>query len=198
MSHTNRVSPAAFTLIELLVVISIIAVLMGLIFPAATGAIESTKKAQAKNDLVGICNAVRNYSTEYGKFPDLGAAPGEDTTVSVTNGDLIKILVGKDDTKNPRKIVFIEPPAPKTVGSTTLGGAKGPDWHFFDHWGSPYWIRFDTNYDNDLDNPYDPNTGAGPGLLRTQVIALSLGKNKLGGSGNKKSAESTDDVISWQ
>src|SRR5438874_2644459 len=59
----------AFTLIELLVVITIIAILMGFLFPAFQGVQNQAKKTQAKNDLTQIVTAVNAYYTEYGKYP---------------------------------------------------------------------------------------------------------------------------------
>ena len=57
----------AFTLIELLVVIAIIAILVGLFFPAFSAVQNQARKAQAKNDLTQIVNAVNAYYTEYGQ-----------------------------------------------------------------------------------------------------------------------------------
>ena len=57
----------AFTLIELLVVIAIIAILIGLFFPAFSAVQNQARKAQAKNDLTQIVNAVNAYYTEYGQ-----------------------------------------------------------------------------------------------------------------------------------
>ena len=59
----------AFTLIELLVVIAIIAILVGLFFPAFSAVQNQARKAQAKNDLTQIVNAVNAFYTEYGKYP---------------------------------------------------------------------------------------------------------------------------------
>src|SRR6266487_1220592 len=59
----------AFTLIELLVVISIIAILIGLLFPALRGVQEQARRTQAKNDLAQIVTAINAYYTEYGKYP---------------------------------------------------------------------------------------------------------------------------------
>ena len=49
----------AFTLIELLTVIAIIAILMGLLFPAVNAVKENAKKVQAKNDVTQIVAAVK-------------------------------------------------------------------------------------------------------------------------------------------
>ena len=63
----------AFTLIELLVVITIIAILMGLLFPAFKGVQTQAKRTQAKNDLTQLVNGINAYYTEYGKYPILTA-----------------------------------------------------------------------------------------------------------------------------
>ena len=77
---------AAFTLIELLTVIAIIAILMGLLFPAINAVKENAKKTQAKSDVMQIVAAVKAYHTEYGKYPDIsGGAPG----AGAATGDLI-------------------------------------------------------------------------------------------------------------
>src|SRR6266513_2474218 len=59
----------AFTLIELLVVISIIAILIGLLFPAFKGVQDQARKVQTKNDLTQIVTAVNAFYTEYGRYP---------------------------------------------------------------------------------------------------------------------------------
>src|SRR5438132_12024294 len=59
----------AFTLIELLVVMAIIAILIGLLFPAFRAVQDQAKRTQAKNDLTQIVNAVNAYYTDYGRYP---------------------------------------------------------------------------------------------------------------------------------
>ena len=128
--------PQAFTLIELLVVISIIAILASLAFPAIGGAMDSAKKAQAKNNAVQIANAVVAYETEYGKLPGNGT-----TTVGST---LINILTAADSANNPRAIVFLEAQAwKKGKGGTNSVG-------YCDPWDSntPYAIALDFAYSN--------------------------------------------------
>ena len=70
-----------------------------------------------------------------------------------------------------------------------------------DPWGKPYMIRIDTNFDNQLSNPYSKN--AGYATLNYGAIAWSFGpdqqSNSVGGTGgDKNSGTNADDVLSWQ
>ena len=58
MDLTKLAARDAFTLIELLVVITIIAILMGLLFPAFKGVQDQAKRTQAKNDVTQVVTAV--------------------------------------------------------------------------------------------------------------------------------------------
>ncbi|MEY2518267.1 MAG: ral secretion pathway protein [Verrucomicrobiota bacterium] len=194
----------AFTLIELLVVIVIIAVLMGLAFPVFQGVQNQAKKTQAKNDLTQIVTAVNAFYTEYGRYPTTAASDSEATlgpSGANTNNTLFSELRGLTTALNTRQIVFLSPPDAKDsinprngIAGTTSASAG----QYFDPWGIAYAIRMDWNYDNQVANPYTADTGAGPAQIRQGVIAWSLGKDKLGGSGSKTLANSNDDVISWQ
>jgi general secretion pathway protein G len=192
----------AFTLIELLVVISIIIVLMGLLFPAFRGVQDQAKKTQAKNDLTQIVTAVNAYYTEYGKYPLTPAAPGDTNYgAGVTSDKLFNELRNQGATENLRGIVFISPPNVKDVSSPRSG--IGSDGQYYDPWGPTsgkagsgvYHIRIDSDYDNQVDNPYTANTGAGPDKIRQGVAAWSLGKDGAEGATDFKAS---DDVISWQ
>jgi prepilin-type N-terminal cleavage/methylation domain-containing protein len=203
----------AFTLIELLVVIAIIAILIGLLFPAFSAVQNQAKRTQAKNDLTQIVNAVNAFYTEYGKYPlpttvETTFGPGG---TPVTNETLFTELRGCPSpptgscpaaaTINTRQIVFISPPdvknsaTPRSGIGTTAGGNIG---QYFDPWGTNYVIRIDGDYNNQVANPYTMNAGANP--LQLGVIALSLGKDQLGGVGSadKNAGTADDDVISWQ
>src|SRR5260370_17660527 len=59
----------AFTLIEILVVMTLIAILLGIGYPAFTSVMESARKTQAKNEEQQIIAAVNAYYTDYGKYP---------------------------------------------------------------------------------------------------------------------------------
>jgi prepilin-type N-terminal cleavage/methylation domain-containing protein len=198
---------SAFTLIELLVVIAIIAILIGLLFPAFRAVQNQAKQTQAKNDLTQIVNAVNAYYTDYGKYPLVT----DDTPITTNNAlfDVLRNMTGAvpGNASNPRGIAFISPPYVKDQNlprsgiaslTVTVNGVAIPIGSFTDPWGTPYRVAIDGTYDNQIANPYTANTGAGPGTLSIGVIAWSLGKDGLGGTGAKNSATSDDDVISWQ
>jgi prepilin-type N-terminal cleavage/methylation domain-containing protein len=197
-----REQASGFTLIELLVVIAIIAILLGLLFPTFRGIQDQAKRAQAKNDLTQMVTAVNAFYTEYGKYP---LSTTTDTTFGLggsptTNETLFNELRGLSATTlNPRQIVFISPPDVKDANNpwSGIGTSASDAGQYFDPWGKNYLIRIDGDYDNQVDNPYSANAGSAP-KLRSGVIAWSLGKDGTGGSGDKKSASSGDDVTSWQ
>jgi prepilin-type N-terminal cleavage/methylation domain-containing protein len=130
---------SAFTLIELLVVIAIIAVLAGLALPAVQGALNSGKKAQARNDVAQLAAAVKAFQLEYGRLPDTGT--GSDQT-NANNATVLATLT-TSNSLNPRGVVFFEPKAAK-------GGKGGLDTSgvYRDPWGNAYTIMLDTSYDN--------------------------------------------------
>lgn len=194
-----RRSSTAFTLIELLVVISIIAVLMGIAFPAFQAVQNAARKTQAKNDLVQIVTAVSAFYTEYGRYPT--AATTDSAAVFGGTGSTSKPLFDElrgvsSATINTRSVVFISPPDAKDQANPR-GGLKATDGQWYDTWGMPYAVALDADYDNEVSNPYSANAGAVP-KLRLGVITWSLGADKTGGSGNKNIGDAKDDVISWQ
>jgi len=177
--HTS----GAFTLIELMVVIAIIAVLMGLAFPAYQGVQNAAKKTQAKNDLVQIVTAVNAFYTEYGKYPlPAGAAGADDYTygdAATPNKPLMIILTGKNATDNPRGIAFLAPPIATRANAygVELDNAGNPTSDFNHPWSKPdfhepYRICIDEDYDGAVRDPELPARKIPAG-----VIAWSFGKN---------------------
>jgi prepilin-type N-terminal cleavage/methylation domain-containing protein len=198
----------AFTLLELLVVITIIVILVGLLFPAFKAVMNQARQTQAKNDLTQIVNAVNAFYTEYGKYPLVTA----DTTITSGStpsaADIFYTLravasgANVNNTVNPRIIAFINPPYVKidTLGNKR-SGVSPTDGQYYDPWGTPYVIKIDGGYDNQLTNPYTLN--AGPSTLSIGVIAWSFGTDTQsqsvpGPAADKNSGVNADDVISWQ
>jgi prepilin-type N-terminal cleavage/methylation domain-containing protein len=200
-----------FTLIELLVVISIVAVLMGLAFPAFQGVQNAAKKTQAKNDVTQLVTAVNAFYTEYGKYP-LPAGGGPTFGGGTTHRPILDALRGVEPQSttmlNPKQIVFISPPDAKDQ-NLPRSGMKTSDQQFYDPWGRSYLLSMDADYDNQVANPYS-DSGAGPTNIRQGVLVLSYGKNgALGGgaaagpnftkeSGTAGAFTGSSDVISWQ
>jgi len=195
----RRRDARAFTLIELLVVIAIIAILMGLLFPAYRAVQNQARQTQAKNDLTQIVAAVNAFYTEYGKYP---LATDENTIAN--NAGLFNVLRAKDPANNPRQIVFINPPNVKDASNPRSGIATQtvgsiPAGSYVDPWGKPYRLRIDVTYDNQILNPYNGDTGAGPTTLSQGVIAWSAGQDgKAPDNGGTLTFTDSDDVISWQ
>jgi prepilin-type N-terminal cleavage/methylation domain-containing protein len=195
-----------FTLIELLIVIAIIAILIGLLFPAYKGVQDQAKRTQAKNDLTQIVTAVNAFYTEYGRYPTTATTdatatygPGGSTT---ENGGLFSDLRATLINLNTRQIVFMSPPVAKDQNNPR-SGIKTSTGGYYDPWGSEYAVALDANYDNSTTNPYGSSGGAGVDPVQQGVIAWSVGKDtKLGNNGDniyKTSAGvQSDDVISWQ
>ena len=195
---------SAFTLIELLVVMAIIAILIGLLFPAFRAVQDQAKRTQAKNDLTQIVNAVNAFYTDYGRYPLVTADTTYGPAGTTANNPLFNVLRAQDTTNNPRQIVFINPPYVKAPANprsgiatqaTTINGISVAINDYVDPWGTPYNVAIDGGYDNQLTNAYAANTGAGPLSLAIGVIAWSWGRDQVQGTTN---FNASDDVISWQ
>jgi prepilin-type N-terminal cleavage/methylation domain-containing protein len=124
---------SGFTLIELLVVIAIIAILAGLGFSGMQGAMESSRKAQARNDVNQIASAVKAYVLEYGRLPE-------------TNN----VILSLTPDGNPKKVAFFE--AKNAKGTPPKGGLSPDKSKMFDPWGNAYVIKLDDNYDNKVEH----------------------------------------------
>jgi prepilin-type N-terminal cleavage/methylation domain-containing protein len=201
---SSRRNLVAFTLIELLVVIMIIAVLMTLAFPVFQGVQNQAQRTQAKNDLLQIVIAVNAYYAEYGRYPLAPATPADTTYgATTTNDQLFNELRSVNALQNPRRIIFLSPPDAKDANNPRagIGSAAANAGQYFDPWGKPYLVRIDTDYDNQVGNPYAQNAGSAP-FLRSAVIAWSYGKDGLSQSttaaSDKNIGTNKDDIISWQ
>ena len=156
----SRREPEAFTLIELLVVIAIIAILAGLAFPAVQGALNSGKKAQARNDVAQLAAAIKAFQLEYGRLPSARTGSDEDPA---DHASIISALTSTN--LNPRGIIFFEAKAAKQ-GKGGLDGAV-----YKDPWGSAYVFALDTSYDNRITT----DVGSGRTNYLTTVIVQSAG-----------------------
>lgn len=190
--HATVRHPAAFTLIELLVVISIIAILAGLGFPAVQGALGAGKKAQARNDVQQIVAALKAFQLEYGRLPTSvvaanNSAEGSSGYFDSNSKDIIKALMGADETLNPRNIVFLD----AKITTKKKGGVDISDYTFYDPWGGYYRLKLDVSYDGKCEY-YGPGSkenifGAG--------AAISFGPNK---KQEDPYASGSDDIVNFK
>ncbi len=199
----------AFTLIELLVVITIIAILMALLFPAFKGVQNQAKRTQAKNDVTQVVTAINAFYTEYGQYPDVSGSGGSTDFFAAdddNNSKLFSVLrADQSDTNtltfNPKLVAFFQPQIAKDPANPRSG--IGSDKKLYDPWGQTYRVKMDTNYDNNLANPYTANTGAGFDPINLGAIVWSIGVDGDGAKAAtngiaKNTGTGDDDVISWQ
>ena len=201
---------AAFTLIELLTVIAIIAILMGLLFPALSGAKEQARRGDAKVALGNVITACKSYQTDYGKFPPVaGALVGDvsssgyyafgDTTAGgckLANNELFDILrsisrgANANYVMNKRQQKYIEGKTATNSTSPRGGFCDGPAFttnigRYMDPWGAQYCIVLDAAGTETIDmSKFYTDLAGTQALLRVSAAGFSMGKdNQRGGKG---------------
>ncbi len=112
---------AAFTLIELLTVIAIIAILMSILFPAIGIVKDQANRTRARNDVVNIVAAVKQYNVEYGKYPIIEDPVADATKDAVCGSE--KAISGGSPIKNSELFNTLRAIAAGINGSG--GGGKG-------------------------------------------------------------------------
>ena len=179
----------AFTLIELLVVITILGILMSIIISGMSGAIDSAKKVQAKNDVTQIATAIVAYETEYGRLPTTSATDGPVLAAGAnpsTDTDIITILANlkTGNTNNPRAITFLEVPTAKK------GKSGITNYVFVDPWGGTYQIYLDGDYDNTLTYSVPSLSAGGTESVTVRKRAIVWNTNDATGSLYRKRVRS--------
>ncbi len=177
-----------FTLIEILVVMSIIAVLAGMVFAGATGAMNTAKKIDATNTCANLKTAITTYFTDYRKVPTTEGGLDDNYVDYDTekNEDFMNILLGASEDRNPRGTVFFD-------GKTAKGGRNGVilnsdgGGRLTDPWGNGYQIRIDLTSKGRVPSPEDDST-----LLSETVAIYSFGK--VDGSNDNPSKS---DIKNW-
>ncbi|MGB1760892.1 MAG: type II secretion system protein [Verrucomicrobiales bacterium] len=178
-SNISKSKSSAFTLIELLIVIVIIAILASVAFPVTALVMEQARKAEAKNEVTNLVNAIKMYELEYGKLPFQAGEGGEsDLEMDTFQDNIISVLAGYNvDGLNPRLKPFYEGKTAKNPDSQKpAGGMFGTDeqLQLADPWGNEYFITIDSNYDNIIqDLP-----GAEGDDVRTKVAVWTKGKER--------------------
>ena len=146
------------------IVLFLVGILVGLLFPVASGALRKAEHAHAENTAHNHKNAIDANATEYREYPLLD--PANDVTIDSGHA-LMDILFGSDTQKEPggrnlRGITFYTDKAAKPMGEgrfrrgiTLDEDGSGELW---DPWGNHYRVRLDTNADGKIENPEAPGT----------------------------------------
>ncbi len=149
---SHPLAQRGFTLIELLVVISIIAVLAGLLFPAMGAVRTSARKASAANDCMQIVNAVKNFYTDYGKYPVPAGSDYASTTSNKAVIDELRMPSSFTPVSNTRKIRYLEVKEAKVgADASTVRSAVDNTGVWKDPWMHAYLIFIDGNYDGSIE-----------------------------------------------
>ena len=75
-----------FTLIELMVVIAIIIILAAIAIPNYLTMTARAKKSRVASDMATLATVLEAYKTDWGKYPTLAAAAGENLTAKTAAG----------------------------------------------------------------------------------------------------------------
>jgi prepilin-type N-terminal cleavage/methylation domain-containing protein len=140
----------AFSLLELLCVLAVMAVLMGMLFPALGTARRQAAIVETKTRFARWALALEAFRNEYGSYPDLGDSPVE---VNATAGRWVELLSGKSlsgsamtdataESLNTKALAFID----------FTSGELDSDGRLLDGFGrSDIWAYFDADDDGFLD-----------------------------------------------
>lgn len=170
-----RFRRSGFTLVELLVVIAIIALLAGVALPSFGSIFKKMKREQARTLGVQLVNSVKNYYTEYSKYPLPADYSGGEVAPLRTDEILTGALMGTNEEMNPKRIRFMP-----DLKSVEPGGGfglltAGELITVVDPWSEEYYVYMDADYSGDIDNPDTTSTTT---KLYQGVLVFSAGEDK--------------------
>ena len=204
-ARRTRPTNSAFTMIEMLVVIAVIGILAGLLLPVLGKARQQAKTVKAQTAINGLAAAFTAYHTEYGMWPVSTTSPmtmgkifistgmygllkGEDINGSVVDSNtVVNTIVPITYNGNSRRITFLEFKAADLAVSGTVT-------NFWDPWQVFYRCKFDTQYANQIQNPFDTGQNISAGVLvwsdgpdGKEILDSTIGMTDV----------NADNVISW-
>jgi prepilin-type N-terminal cleavage/methylation domain-containing protein len=144
---------AAFTLVELLAVIAIVGVLVAIVFGAANGARERSRRSQAAAELAVLAQALEAYRAQFGDYPRTGAATNAPTGEASTDdgpGILFNALTGRRGpgaalvAVDGRCLVTLSAHTLQTEALPVTGNGAQMANAFLDPWGRRYLYAYKT------------------------------------------------------
>ncbi len=197
-THARRTSRQGFTLLELLVVIGIIAILSGVMFPAAHAVMKHVKKTKTETAATNIRNAIQSYLTEYRKLPyHYSEHEGAEVHLQ-TDNDLMNILCGMEAEAgegglNPARNVYYSGRNARPLGEGRYrSGVRidaGGDAFLYDSWGEYYQVILDGDANGRVTKPFWDNDTASHEIT-SSILVWSKGPDK-------KTEEGEDNIKVW-
>ncbi len=133
--------------------------------------LESPSRAAIHGFIIGM----KSYQTEYNRLPLEAFPTKDDRSLHRTSGTILKVLLGKEATINPRAIPFIDPPEARDKMRGLYYDDKGTP-VLVDQWGEPFYFVIDLNNDGKITNP-DPRPDQ-PRELVTDIMVFSAGPDR--------------------
>lgn len=192
-NHSYR-QKSGFTLVELLIVIAIIMVLASLGFAGVQSAMRKAKTVQSLNIATNLNQAIQNYFDEYGSLPMVNATSSPIATNTGEGVNVLRVLLAQEgtgsnilNTKNVRYLEVKNAKARKGGIEYASGGSQATG--LFDAWGNPFYIAFDDDYNDEIQNP-NVVTATDPTIIRGMKAVVYC----YGADGQ---ARTKDDVRTW-
>ena len=191
-----RRSAGGFTLVELLVVISIIVVLAAMTFAGINIAVNKQKKVQTQTNATGLYQAIDGFYQTYSRLPDFGGNSEDMRTEGQSGTELLTILLGKEEVgnsmQNKKQIRFLNTEETKMKNKGGLlynnGGAGATPEGLYDAWGNAFYVRFDTEYDQEIQDPLKQGN-----VVRNKIVIIY----SYGADGKTGGKYTGDDVKTW-
>jgi prepilin-type N-terminal cleavage/methylation domain-containing protein len=164
-------------------------------FKAEYGVYPVPKEAQ---EAAALLQNHGNYTFGYGTVGNGVLSTADSAMYLVDNRGVMLLLLARDtgydlpnpgNSRNPRKIKFIDLKEANNVGDSGMG----PDSVYRDPWGRPYIITIDLDYDNRISDPLY-------GAVNIARVDNSLDESGFAGqvyNSNKQFYESQNGVMVW-
>lgn len=191
-----------FTLVELLVVITIVVALAGVAFVTANKAMNTARERKSQKDCADLALGINNFIADHQGLLPVDVRPENDACITTDISDpsrLITILLGRE---KGNSMDNVNKTGKKYVSGTVVDRRSdgiffsGEDAGLYDPWGSPYFVIMDTNEDEEIADPTNPQKP-----IYSRVIVYGTGMDKAGSNkdGKVKNKEfNEDNVYSWK